>query len=260
LNLPDKNAKRDITHGVKHLEEIAESWLCARRTLTILSMLSRKWNVKLPEEAADVLARTDEKFGSWNSEIQVKSSPSEKAANMSPQQTSGTPLQQIINMAQPATQSTSQQLDPSVVTASSGPDTLRRINYTTSLPPKSVAELNQRSSRLPSHSIMPQQSAVTPPTAGPSYGSHATRQTGDSPSALFGGVEQLLRDGQDWWIKDQSQLAVEFEQWPVNFGVETGDAWVGIPASGASPQAVIGGVFGQFGGLEEYSNEHEWYL
>jgi hypothetical protein len=38
LNLPEKNAKRDIIHGVKHLEEIAEGWLCARRTLGILSV------------------------------------------------------------------------------------------------------------------------------------------------------------------------------------------------------------------------------
>ena len=66
LNLPDKNAKRDIIHGIKHLEEIAEGWLCARRTLGILSVLAKRWKVELPEEAAAVLARTDEKFGPWN--------------------------------------------------------------------------------------------------------------------------------------------------------------------------------------------------
>lgn len=83
----------------------------------------------------------------------------------------------------------------------------------------------------------------------------------------------MLREGQDWWLRDQSQLAVEFDQWPVNFGAEAGDAWMGISTSGASPQAVNGGGFGvtghgldgvngfgQFGGLGEYSNEHEWYL
>lgn len=63
LNLPEKTAKRDIIHGVKHLEEIAEDWLCARRTLSILSVLARKWKVELPEEAALVLQRTDEKYG-----------------------------------------------------------------------------------------------------------------------------------------------------------------------------------------------------
>src|ERR1700712_2850318 len=65
LNLPDKNAKRDIIHGIKHLEEMAEGWLCARRTLGILSVLSRKWNVELPSDASEVLSRTDAKYGAW---------------------------------------------------------------------------------------------------------------------------------------------------------------------------------------------------
>lgn len=63
LNVPEKTARRDIIHGVKHLEEIAEDWLCARRTLSIISVLARKWNCELPEEAAAVLRRTDEKYG-----------------------------------------------------------------------------------------------------------------------------------------------------------------------------------------------------
>ena len=62
LNLPEKNAKRDITHGVKQLEEIAEGWLCARRTLRVISVQARRWNIELPEEAATVLARTNAKF------------------------------------------------------------------------------------------------------------------------------------------------------------------------------------------------------
>src|SRR5438045_3725342 len=57
LNLPDKKAMRDIIHGVRHLEEIAEDWLCARRTLSMLSLLARKWKIVLPEEASTVLAR-----------------------------------------------------------------------------------------------------------------------------------------------------------------------------------------------------------
>ncbi|KAF4471694.1 NIT-4 pathway-specific regulatory nit-4 [Fusarium albosuccineum] len=66
LNLPEKTARRDITHGVKHLEEIAEDWLCARRTLSILSVLAKKWNCELPEDAAFVLQRADEKYGSYS--------------------------------------------------------------------------------------------------------------------------------------------------------------------------------------------------
>ncbi|KAI1101081.1 fungal-specific transcription factor domain-containing protein [Jackrogersella minutella] len=65
LNLPEKTARRDIIHGVKHLEEIAEDWLCGRRTLSIISVLARKWNVELPEEASHVLQCTDEKWGTF---------------------------------------------------------------------------------------------------------------------------------------------------------------------------------------------------
>ncbi|KAI0974522.1 fungal-specific transcription factor domain-containing protein [Xylaria arbuscula] len=66
LNLPEKTARRDIIHGVKHLEEIAEDWLCGRRALSIISVLSRKWNVELPDEAAEVLRKTDERWGTFN--------------------------------------------------------------------------------------------------------------------------------------------------------------------------------------------------
>lgn len=80
LNLPEKNAKRDIIHGIKHLEEIAEGWLCARRTLGILSVLTKRWKVDLPDEAAAVLARTDEKFGPWNEVSTPKAIRAEPAA------------------------------------------------------------------------------------------------------------------------------------------------------------------------------------
>ncbi|KAH7136518.1 fungal-specific transcription factor domain-containing protein [Dactylonectria macrodidyma] len=66
LNLPEKTARRDIIHGIKHLEEIAEDWLCARRTLSILSVLARKWNCELPEDAAFALQRADEKYGTYS--------------------------------------------------------------------------------------------------------------------------------------------------------------------------------------------------
>ena len=65
LNLPEKTARRDITHGIRHLEEIAEDWLCARRTLSILSILAKKWNCEMPEDATVVLQRTDAKYGSY---------------------------------------------------------------------------------------------------------------------------------------------------------------------------------------------------
>src|SRR5271155_2596148 len=51
LSLPEKTAKRDIIHGVKHLEEIGESWTCAPRTLRMLSASASKWKIELPDEA-----------------------------------------------------------------------------------------------------------------------------------------------------------------------------------------------------------------
>ncbi|KAK8090875.1 hypothetical protein PG994_000380 [Apiospora phragmitis] len=83
LNLPEKTAKRDITHGIKHLEEIAEDWLCGRRTLNILSVLVRKWNVELPEEAAHSLQRADERWGTFSTS-EVPSPKSHVTASPSP--------------------------------------------------------------------------------------------------------------------------------------------------------------------------------
>ncbi|GAM88549.1 hypothetical protein ANO11243_065820 [Dothideomycetidae sp. 11243] len=57
LNLPDRDARRDIVHGVKQLEEIAESWPCASRTLGILQTLAVHWRVELPPDAKTVLDR-----------------------------------------------------------------------------------------------------------------------------------------------------------------------------------------------------------
>lgn len=75
LNLPEKNAQRDIIHGFKHLEEMGESWLCARRTLRILDISAYKWQASLPSEAIAVIERTHAKWGSWGSWDQA-SSPS----------------------------------------------------------------------------------------------------------------------------------------------------------------------------------------
>ncbi|KAF2227106.1 fungal-specific transcription factor domain-containing protein [Elsinoe ampelina] len=74
LNLPDKDARRDIVHGIRHLEEIAECWPCAQRTLAILDTLSKQWKIDLPEEASTVLIRCNTKFGPY-SEKPNKNSP-----------------------------------------------------------------------------------------------------------------------------------------------------------------------------------------
>ncbi len=70
LNLPEKNAVREIVQGVKYLEEIAESWLCARRTLAILDTVAHRWKITLPDEAVKILHRTKAKFRQyWEGEV-----------------------------------------------------------------------------------------------------------------------------------------------------------------------------------------------
>jgi hypothetical protein len=68
---------------------------------------------------------------------------------------------------------------------------------------------------------------------------------GHSPSQFFGGVDQLMREGQDWWLRDQSQLATGFDNW--NLGGEdfgwlnaTPQAVGGSPASVGMPAAAPG--------------------
>lgn len=63
LTFPEESARVNLIHGVKHLEEIAESWLCARRALHMLKVLARQWEIPLPEEAAVVLKRVAVKLG-----------------------------------------------------------------------------------------------------------------------------------------------------------------------------------------------------
>ncbi|KAL8967897.1 MAG: hypothetical protein Q9183_002715, partial [Haloplaca sp. 2 TL-2023] len=75
LNLPEKSAGRDLIHGLKHLEEIAEGWPCARKTLRILSIVAQKWSIELPEEARKLLERTDVKFAAFSPVDQMSPRP-----------------------------------------------------------------------------------------------------------------------------------------------------------------------------------------
>jgi hypothetical protein len=253
LNLPDKNARRDITHGVKHLEEIAEGWLCARRTLAILNVLQHKWNVELPEEASAVLSRADAKYGAWG--VEHPKTPSQKAESLSPQPSPG---RQVL-------QPPPNFFNPLVNAASSSAGVQpRRPSSNATLPPQSAADFQRN--RMYQQSS-PQTTTQGTPVSRASVDSNVT-PAGGSPSALFGGVDQLLRDSQDWWLRDQSQLAMGFEQWPLGEG-----DWM---ASGSSPPATTNGlgfvttngtgtfngansVNGLGSGLNQYPDENEWY-
>ncbi|KAF2188288.1 hypothetical protein K469DRAFT_748615 [Zopfia rhizophila CBS 207.26] len=273
LNLPEKNARRDIIHGVKHLEEIAEGWLCARRTLGILSVLSKKWNVELPEEAATVLSRTDAKFGP-HGEI---STP--KAATRRPEQTQDQQQQPPTNVSPnlpphsmpTATTSKTTFFDKHRLPLTSlTSEALRRASDNRSLPPNDANSIAYpRVQRRPSDNL----NASTPASTAGGRASldSTTNSTGNSPSQLFGGVDQLIREGQDWWLRDQSQLALGFDNWSLTADeiawLNTTQAGVGSPANtnGYTSGAVMNGgdvngiqMNGYGGALSAY-NEDEWY-
>ncbi|KAK5117418.1 Nitrogen assimilation transcription factor nit-4 [Meristemomyces frigidus] len=227
LNIPDKNACRDIVHGVKHLEEIAEGWPGARRTLSILSVLVRKWNIELPAEAAVVLARTDAKFGTYTGDI--PSPPPTRQINeqiMQPVQYSQPPT-----FKQPATipppSGLNYVLNPSATATTNGLP-LNSGGAAVSRPPSDTFALPPSDSHGVRAAPIP--SATHTPT-NRTHHSHRSRHsvttTAASPSDMFGGVEQLLRDSQDWVYRDQAQFATGFGNWNGNGTEIDPAAWAG---------------------------------
>jgi hypothetical protein len=218
LNLPEKNAKRDIIHGVKHLEEIAEGWICARRTLGILSVLAKRWKVELPEEAAAVLSRTDVKFGPWN-EVSTPRAARRGSVPLLEQQPS--PAEQASPSLQPYSMNMTNVATPQFfnrVGANNGnsvsTDPFARSFDALSLPPSDPNALAY--ARTQHHTTTPQSAALNPATPASTQGRQSIdgqTTAGNSPSQMFGGVDQLLREGQDWIYRDQTQLAVGFENW-----------------------------------------------
>ena len=211
LNLPEKNARRDIVHGVKHLEEIAEGWLCARRTLGILSVLAKRWKVALPEEASVVLARTDAKFGSYTGEA---SSPRAVAR----------PSEQVMNPSQLAVQATWQNQAAIPTTGGYFNDASLPAPTAGGAPPPSSAAAPVRSHSgnrsLPpdnAEGLLAKQypSAAATPASSQRHnrGRESLGTSAASPSDMFGGVEQLIRDSQDWVYRDQAQFATGFDNW-----------------------------------------------
>ncbi|KAI9745613.1 MAG: Nitrogen assimilation transcription factor nit-4 [Claussenomyces sp. TS43310] len=242
LNLPEKTAKRDIVHGVKHLEEIAEDWLCARRTLSILSVLARKWRIELPEEASIVLARTDRKYGTFST-ADVPSPKADSAYTQQMGSPSATPTLQVQSSFRPHNLFyTPPELNPKSTTSSSRvgnrvassilpneltnayqvPPALQKNHMS----PVSSPRPQDGVMSLPSESLMQmaspysqrQHSTVSGPQQGvalqgaDSGASSRTLTRHASPSTMFGGVDALV-ESQDWWLRDQASLAVGFENW-----------------------------------------------
>lgn len=205
LNLPEKNASRDIVHGLKHLEEIAEGWLCARRTLAILSKLSSKWNIELPIEAQTVLERTDRKFGPYSG-----GDTSPQAMGHAEQVSSETNTQQPAGQQVPSPATVIDHASYFYPNGSALLENTRRTNSGASLPPHSAQDL-QHPPRQTNHGSTVSGSSVQPRGSLDSTSGLTTSMA--SPTDMFGGIEQLMREGQDWALRDQQNLAMGFENW-----------------------------------------------
>ena len=210
LNLPDKNAARDLVHGLKHLEEIGEGWLCARRTLGILHTVAVRWNIDLPEEADKTIQRAHERFGSLNTPDR-EITP--KAESQMPPPTPMQPLPPPV--AKPKTESNVNHSLNSVNGVSSNgffpvsaplaspmptPD-MPRLDGIFSMPTPSANGFNKKSEQQ--NYAMPQRQQEMWKT------SQAPQVQQTSPTLLFGGVDSLMQD-QEWWLRDSNQM---FANW-----------------------------------------------
>ena len=167
-------------------------------------------------------------------------------------------------------------------------EAIHRNSEARSLPPNDANSLAYpRTQRRPSDRPPSTNNPATPASTAARQSLDGTSSSGNSPSQLFGGVDQLIREGQDWWLRDQNQLAVGFDNW--NYNADDIASWcasqggVGSPgfASATSPvagsgvdgQALNGGAVGGvtngnannngmlngYGGSLSGYNESEWY-
>ncbi|KAL5399977.1 hypothetical protein PMIN03_012588 [Paraphaeosphaeria minitans] len=243
LNLPEKNAKRDIIHGAKHLEEIAEGWLCARRTLGILSVLAKRWKVQLPEEATTVLARTDAKYGPWTDVTTPKPAKRDMEAIEEEQKPANADSSPAL---QPYGRSLANTASQSFDRTSNGLSISAVQNNASEAPPTDAVPVPMYSRTQRTSLAHPSSSVATP------VSTNATPSTqGASPSQLFGGVEQLIREGQDWWLRDQNQLA---------FGWRGGESHDGEPyrKSRGRDRSVCVRGYEWWAGDDEWEWRSEW--
>ena len=223
LNLPDKSAQRDIHHGLNHLEEMAEGWLCARRTLHILHHVARRWKIELPEACMKTFVRVEGKFGSIRTpepDFELKAEdPFQPEMQSIPQQNGTTQAQSLpsytqhhLNLFPPG-----EQLHPSPM---STPDLPTRPHDNLTLPPQSPSDLSRLSRSqhyvLPQTHTQPPQSHLSQTSwqsQHPRTSASSQNQGVTSPTQLFGGVQKLIQD-QDWWLRDSNQLFMNWNADP----------------------------------------------
>ena len=245
LNLPDKNAKRDIIHGVKHLEEIGECWTCARRTLWMLNMSASKWKIELPDEATATFTRAAAKWGT----TELSASPRGGFSETSPQSQSNSQNSSSVPSHEPHDRPMNVQQTPNThpsmphlhngllpgmaPSPSSTMSEARRSSGGMSLPPQSASDLNRSTNKVrPSthltHLTQAQQDAWNRHQAARAGSNTSTGNSADTSgnanaAIMFGGVDSLVEESQDWWLKDQSALALGFDNW-----IDPGADWAGL--------------------------------
>ncbi|KAL8870840.1 MAG: hypothetical protein Q9174_003208 [Haloplaca sp. 1 TL-2023] len=194
LNLPEKQAGRDLIHGLKHLEEIAEGWPCARKTLRILSIVAQKWRIELPEEAAKLLERTDVKFAAFSPVDQMSPKQEASLANSHRHAVGISPLggvEQSVNLGR----NSNGLYDGSSPISPSRMDAQAQNPMTHPPPPTSEADNKPRSQ----HYVLPQAQQEMWNRDRAARGVPVQNQT--SPSVLFGGVDSLIEDTQEYWLQ-----------------------------------------------------------
>lgn len=266
LNLPEKNARRDIIHGIKQLEEMGECWTAARRTLRILFTCAERWKIELPEEAQATFARTRVRWGSTepgtgpvspdtlaniSQQITSRPVPDLMAQNIQHHDTSSG--QQINHLLQQFTSAPMMPLTSAMAPSPADTPETRRSSGNYSLPPHSAADLGRNAGRIrPSVNLTKEQQDAWNALQARMGGSVAPKQNGRqappaanaSAQSLFGGVESLIGESQDWWYNDQTQLAQGFGNWTA-----PSPDWTNVnePMSGMSNLPTIGanGLFAQ---------------
>ncbi|KAK3307057.1 fungal-specific transcription factor domain-containing protein [Chaetomium strumarium] len=244
LHLPEKTAKRDIIHGVKHLEEIAEDWLCARRALSTLSVLARKWKIELPEEAALVLQRTDEKYGTVNISDVPSPNRSVPSAATSPQspQTNDTATRPM-ELDMPTTTMSSDTISS---LAGLGPN-LHNIQTPTrqiTQPVTTTTPMSHPLSTMGSWTVSPVTRSM------PSYAQafapiHAQASMGPPPSSSRPGRQTTTSspyaiDGQDWYLRDGVTWQQNFQTWGLGTGAnEQSNARGSNPSNGMADPSMF---------------------
>ena len=213
LNLPDKDARRDISHGVRHLEEIAESWLCASRTLATLGIQSRRWRIELPEDTASILQRWESKYRSDHALSALgKISPTIEQAQRiastksnTPASSSSRPVDALFPRPPSADSAVNIDLeDPQAalsaqITADFAPEP-------SIYQPQQLMPIQQSQNGLQANwNYDPASDLIT--TTVPS---HTQQLPGPSYSSLFPGLDTLFEDSKEWWLRDQSAL---FDDW-----------------------------------------------